>query len=105
MKKILIAVLSVFLCVAVAEAKPFLKSDPQEGVQGYEVAGIPAVPELIAAQTDGSLKYDLVNLPIGSYDSVSVKACNVWGCGEAAVMPPFTKTLPVKPANLRLSVE
>lgn len=107
MKKFLIVafvVLCGFLWFSGVEAKPFLRCNPQEGVQGYEVKGIPNVPELLAARVDGSLEYDLANLPIGTYD-VTVKACNVWDCGEAEVMPPFTKTVPTKPVNLRISVE
>jgi hypothetical protein len=87
-----------------AQAKPFIVCDPQAGVQGYEITGIPGVPGMVAATVDGAIKYDLAGIPIGTYNA-TIKPCNVWDCGEAAVMPPFTKTVPVKPVNVRLSVE
>jgi len=108
-KKILLTavVLAAFwLLIAwgVAQAKPLIVCDPQEGVIGYEITGVPGVPGTIAAQTDGSIRYDLAGIPAGTYN-VSVKPCNIWDCGEAAVMPPFSKTVPVKPVNLRIVVE
>ena len=101
MKKILLTVLMV-LFASTAFAAPFLVCDPQEGVIGYTLTGL--TDDTIAAQADGSLKYDLASLPNGTYE-VTVAACNIWDCGEAAVMPPFSKTVPVKPVNLRIVVE
>jgi hypothetical protein len=45
-----------------AFANPFVVSDPNDGVESYEIS-FPAIPhtEIIIAETDGSMKYDLQN--------------------------------------------
>jgi hypothetical protein len=60
---IAIVVLAVFLWIffyTIAQASPFVVSDPQEGVEKHEVS-FPAVPysTTIPAAPDGSLKFDL----------------------------------------------
>lgn len=91
-------VMAILMVAGAAQAAPFIVCDTQEGVIGYTLTGL--TEQTVAAQTDGSLKYDLANVPAGSY-SVQVAACNVWGCGEAAPYP-FVKSLPARPAGVRL---
>ena len=90
------------LIVAKSNAAPFLVCDPQEGVIGYTLTGL--TDDTIAAQADGSLKYDLASLPNGTYE-VTVAACNIWRCGEPADPFPIKKQLPVAPAGLRIAAE
>lgn len=97
MKKLLM-VIAILLFAAPAWSAPYLICDPQTGVVGYTLAGI--TTESIAAQTDGSLKYDLSSIAAGTYN-VQVSACNVWGC-SVAVPFVFTKALPTAPAGVRL---
>jgi hypothetical protein len=98
MKKIVVAVFMVLFATGFAWGAPFLQCDPQEGVVGYTLTGLTDLT--VAAQVDGSLKYDLGNLANGTY-TVSVAACNVWGCGDSV---PFViaKQLPARPAGVRL---
>lgn len=97
-----LAAFGLLLAWGSAQAAPYLVTNAQEGVQGYEITGI-TTPGLIAAQTDGSLRYDLSSVAIGSY-TLSLKACNVWGCSSASPFQ-FTKTLPTPPVNARIVAE
>ena len=97
MKKILLAV-AILLVAASAYAAPFLVSDPQANTETYEITG--AIAAVVAAQPDGSLRYDLSAIPAGSY-SIQVAACvGVW-CSDPS---PFAFTRPelLGPANIRL---
>ena len=84
-----------------AWSAPFLVCNPQEGVIGYTLTGLTDLT--VAAQTDGSLKYDLASISSGTYN-VQVAACNVWGCSSAV---PFrvVKQVPAAPAGLRIAAE
>jgi hypothetical protein len=95
------AVLTAFaLLVAFkAYAAPFLVTDPQSGVVGYEITGL-GEPVSYIAQPDGSLKYDLASVDSGTY-TLTVAACNMWGCSSTAPFV-FTKQLPSAPVGLRL---
>ena len=104
MKKFVMAVATMaFLLITVGAAlsAPYLVCDPQEGVIGYTLTGL--TEQNIAAQVDGSLKYDLAPLANGTY-TVSVAACNMWGCGDSV---PFVivKQVPARPAGVRLSAK
>ena len=101
MKKLFL-VLAIVLMASASWAAPFLVCDPQEGVIGYTLTGL--TDDTIAAQADGSLKYDLASLPNGTYE-VTVAACNIWRCGEPADPFPIKKQLPVAPAGLRIVAE
>lgn len=92
-------VLAIVLLAGAAQAAPFLVCDPQEGVVGYALAGL--TEQTIAAQTDGSLKYDLASLPPGTYP-VSVAACNLWGDCGAPVPFDLKRRIPAAAAGLRL---
>lgn len=96
---VVLAAFGLLVAWGSAQAAPFLVCNPQEGVVGYEITGI-ETPGAIAAQTDGSLKYDLAAVPSGSY-TLTVAACNVWGCSSTAPFV-FTKQVPSAPAGLRL---
>ena len=96
------AVLAAFtlLVVAKSNAAPFLVCDPQEGVIGYDITGLPGGTVSYIAQADGSIKYDLAAVQNGTYE-LTVAACNIWGCGDSVPFA-FTKQLPSAPAGLRL---
>lgn len=90
------------LIVFKANAAPFLVTDPQSGVVGYEITGL-GEPVTFVAQPDGSLKYDLAPVQNGTY-TLTVAACNVWGCSSTAPFS-FSKQVPSAPAGLRIATE
>lgn len=87
------------LIVFKANAAPFLVTDPQSGVVGYEITGL-GEPVTFVAQPDGSLKYDLASVNSGTY-TLTVAACNMWGCSSTAPFS-FSKQVPSAPAGLRI---
>ncbi len=102
-KKIILTamVLAAFTLLVVfkAQAAPFLVTDPQSGVVGYEITGL-GEPVTFVAQADGSLKYDLASVNSGTY-TLTVAACNMWGCSSTAPFS-FSKQIPSAPAGLRI---
>lgn len=94
-------VLAILMFAAPAMAAPFLVCDPQAGVIGYTLTGLTEVT--VAAQTDGSLRYDLANVANGTYN-IQVAACNEWGC-SANVPFVFTKQVPAAPAGVRITAK
>lgn len=103
MKKI-IMVLAFLLIPSLALAAPFIVCDPQEGVVGYEIKGLSPETINFVAQPDGSLKYDAAQLANGSY-SMTIAACNMWGCGSATSPFVFAKGVPGIPVGVRLSAK
>ena len=101
MKRLLIATL-VLLFAATAHATPYLVCDPQEGVTEYEIVDNGATLPMVAAQADGSLRYDLAGIEKGEH-SYQVKACNMWGCSEASGIV-IIKTVPTAPV-LKIEIE
>ena len=99
MKKLL-AIIAILLFATSAWSAPFLVCDPQAGVVGYEIIGL-ASPVSFVAQPDGSLRYDLSSIGNGTY-TLTVAACNMWGCSAATAADPFTKAVPSAPAGLRI---
>jgi hypothetical protein len=99
MKK-LILILAVLFLATPAFGAPFLVTDPQEGVVGYEITGLNPETVTFVAQPDGSLKYDLSSVNNGTY-TLTVAACNVWGCSSTAPFS-FSKQVPSAPAGLRI---
>lgn len=99
MKKLLLVV-AFMLLASTSFAAPFLVCDPQSGVVGYEITGL-GEPVSYIAQPDGSLKYDLSSVNSGTY-TLTVAACNMWGCSAATAVDPFTKAVPSAPAGLRI---
>lgn len=97
MKKLILA-MAILLVAASAYAAPFLVSDPQANTETYEITG--AIAAVVAAQPDGSLRYDLSAIPAGSY-SIQVAACvGVW-CSPTSPFG-FTKPSLNAPVNIRL---
>jgi hypothetical protein len=96
MKKLII--LLVLFLATTAFGSPYLVTDPQANTDSYVITGgITASP---TAQPDGSLRYDLASLPVGSYD-IQIAACvGVW-CSPTT---PFTFERPLvnAPVNVRL---
>lgn len=103
MKKFALAIVIFLALAGAASAAPWLVCDSQDGVETYQLSGLGAATVEVAAQADGSLRYDLGSLAAGKY-SLGVKACaGVWGCSSAA---PFALSRPAaiaSPGNVRLS--
>lgn len=99
MKKTLL-VIAFMLLSSAAFAAPFIVCDPQEGVIGYDITGLPGGTVSYIAQADGSIKYDLAAVPNDTY-TMTVAACNVWGCSSTAPFS-FSKQVPSAPAGLRI---
>ena len=99
MKKLMMLVVGLVFLGGTAFAAPFLVTDPQSGVVGYEITGL-GEPVTFVAQADGSLKYDLASVNNGTY-TLTVAACNMWGCSSTAPFG-FSKQVPSAPAGLRI---
>lgn len=99
---VLIALVLMAVISNIAHAAPFLVCDPQAEVMSYtlEINGI--LFENIAAEADGSIKYDLAGTADGIY-LVKAKAHNMWG--ESGWSVPFDLAVqrPGAPFGLRLS--
>ena len=101
--KILLISLALLLSVSTfAFSAPFLVCDPQTGVETYTV--IQEGEEIatdVSAESDGSLRYDLVNVTPGVYN-FTAKACEGdWGCSE--VSDPYISNTPMnKPTGLEM---
>ena len=96
-----IFVVTLALAIAVYAA-PYLVSDPQSGVTSYQLTGW--TPATVSAQADGSLRMDVATAAIGT-TSLTIQACNVWGC---SVSVPFAFTRPAAlnaPAGIKLVAE
>jgi len=89
--KTLISLLCMIFFSVTAHASPFLVSDPQTGVERYELTGW--TPTTIVAQADGSLRMDVASAVVGT-TALTVKACNMWGCSTAT---PFSLVRPPSP--------
>ena len=102
--KTLILILMLVLFPVFCFAAPFLVCDPQAGVNKYilEINTV-EMPEL-AAEPDGSIRYDLAGIAEGDF-IVRLKAGNIWGWSQYSDPLDFTKTLPQTPLNLRVSSE
>jgi hypothetical protein len=97
-----LTIAAILLLSTTAFAAPFLVTDPQSGVVGYEITGL-GEPVSYIAQPDGSLKYDLASVDSGTY-TLTVAACNVWGCSSTVPFV-FNKAIPAAPAGLRIAAE
>jgi len=102
MRKLLTALL-FFLLPGVAFTGPFLICDPQPGVETYQVyQDNVLLSDNVAAQTDGSLKYDLKDITPGKYSFTSKACAGPWGC--STLSDPFVSPEPVsKPTGMRLT--
>jgi len=95
------------LFVPMSFASPFLASDPQPNTTCYEIRILNTTPDpaddqifSFNAQSDGSLRADLVNNPAGE-NKLMVLACNVWG-SSAEVAFTFDKNIPGISSNMAL---
>lgn len=86
-----IVIFWILIIYGLCYASPFLVSDPQIGVTRYELTGW--TPTTVTAQADGSLRMDVASAVVGT-TSITLKACNVWGC---SVSVPFSI---IRPASL-----
>lgn len=107
MKRIFVSMLMVLMFVAVCEATPFAVCDPP--VEGtavptvYKLTGPAWVPASIPAQSDGTIKLDVVNALVG-LNALTVSACitdPVWGEACSAAIN-FTFTRPAAPATIKV---
>lgn len=100
MKRVfLIVLLMVLLFASQAFAAPFLKCDPQAGVEYYSVVENGSTTT-VTAEADGAIKMDLSGVAVGSH-SITVAACNVWGCSEYVPFS-YTKSVVTTPASLKI---
>ena len=97
----------ILLFVGQAFASPFLVSDPHTEATCYRIRVLNTTPEpeddqvfSFSAQTDGSLRADLVNFSTGE-NKLMVLACNVFGESIEVVFT-FVKTLPGISTNMAL---
>jgi hypothetical protein len=100
-KKIISTIFVLVLLPLYVEASPFLVCDPQAGAETYAITGDTFFPSSIVAQTDGSLKFDLETISVGTH-SITVAACTVWGC-SAAVPFAFTRANATSPVRIKIT--
>lgn len=105
--KRLVLILAILAMATMVQAAPFLVCDPQSGVTSYKFTGPAWFPLTTAAQTDGSVRLDIVASPTG-VTSITVAACktdSVWGEVCSATVPfSFTRpSAPTSPSTIRLS--
>lgn len=106
MKRIVLIVMTMMIIPVSVYATPFLVCDPQAGVTHYKFTGPAWIPATTPAQTDGSLKLDIVGATVGA-NSLTVAACRqdaVWGELCSSTVPfSFTRpSPPTIPANIKL---
>lgn len=103
-------VIGALLCLATANAAPFLVCDPPLAGEpiptSYKLTGGAWVPATVPAMADGTIKLDLVNAPTGT-NAMTVSACgepsDVWEVCSDAVPFSFTKpSAPRLPKTLKL---
>ena len=83
---------------------PFLICDPppvEQQVTSYEVFQDGASLGTVAAETDGSLRYDMSTITPGAYE-FTAKAINVWGVSSLS-NPTQSPTAVGQPQNMRLT--
>ena len=102
MKKLL---LILILWPSLVFASPFLICDPNPGAEKIilEINGV-EIPEF-PAETDGSLRYDLVSLAEGPFTIRAKAGFGVWGWSEWSVPFSDTKVIPEAHGGLRVSSE
>lgn len=93
MKRILPILAMILAFHGVSLASPFLVCDPNPGAGWYEITNLPAQVDgsHVLAQSDGSIRLDFANIPVGGPYSIQIRACTVWGCSSYA---PFVFSRP-----------
>lgn len=76
MKKVIGCIVGILLMFPVAvHCQPYLVCAPQAGVDAYKIKWSMTAPEeIVPAEADRSLRYDLAPLPPGDYPSAEVCA-------------------------------
>jgi hypothetical protein len=91
-------------CGAV-QASPFIVCDPQATVTHYRITGDPFWTTTVIAQSDGSIKTDIGNIPPGTHN-INVSACrtDTWGesCSSQVPFSFVRPGVPVIPAGVKL---
>jgi hypothetical protein len=105
--KLLVTAILILVMAGIAQANPFLVSDPNSGVTHYKFTGPAWVPASTPAQTDGSLKLDVATAVSGT-NNLTVAACrNEPAYGElCSPFVPFSfvrPSAPSAPAGLKLA--
>lgn len=97
--------LLLLLLPSLVFASPFLVCDPNPGAEKIilEINGV-EVPEF-AAETDGSLRYDLEVLAEGAFTIRAKAGFGVWGWSEWSLPFSDTKVIPKAHGGLRVSSE
>lgn len=102
MKGLLLTIALFFVFTSSVFAKPFLicdDPDPAEEVTGY-ILKFNSGEDIVVSCP---LRYDLTNLPDGSY-TVTARAENLWGVSEPASLD-FIKGRPLSPNVVRISID
>lgn len=110
MKKVLVSVVMILLFASVSMAAPFLVCDPPLAGEPipttYKLTGGAWVPATVPAMTDGTIKLDLVNAPIGT-NAMTVAACGTDAafevCSDAVPFTFIRPSAPLSPRTLKLS--
>jgi len=106
MKKLFLLTMIVLLFVVfggLANAGPYLVCDPPstaEQITSYEVFQDGTSLAVVDAETDGSLRYDLIGIAPGTYEWTAI-AKNAWG-SSALPDPYVSPALAGVPSNIRL---
>jgi len=97
--------LMAFLLPVLAFSAPFLICNPNPGAEKIilEINGL-EMPQF-AAETDGSLKYDLAGIAEGAFTVRAKAEFGVWGWSEYSAPFDFTKPSIQAPMGLRVSSE
>lgn len=102
MKNLLLAIVASLIFTCAAFASPFLVCDdpnPADEVMEY-ILKFNSGEEI---STPAPLRYDLTNLPDGSY-TVTGRAKNLWGVSEPASLD-FIKGRPSALTDVRISID
>jgi hypothetical protein len=102
MKKIIFLVLVSVLIASFVQASPFLISDPSPNTTYFSIVMDGGSPVQSVPSATTALNYDLGTISTGSHN-VTVAACNQWGCSSAVPFA-FTKSVPVTPTGLKISL-
>ena len=103
MKKLFLTLTLIFAFVGPAFAWPFIVCDPQAGVRSYNLDINGVITPNIPAQPDGSIHYDLADMPLGPH----VFKAQALGQGgwPSDWTPPLDTVNPESPLNFRVSGE